>query len=173
MELDFHQNETIYVVDTSGLIMLESTFKPDNPVFSAIWEEIEELINRGLFRTIDFVEDEINNYEGKQEFLKIWVKKRKKHLVVQTDAESINAAIPIINEEYSTGFFNARKQADGNEEADPYLIGYCKVHQCVLITNEKKGAHNRIPAVSEKNQVRCINFYDFLLERGLRMERKK
>jgi hypothetical protein len=173
MELDFHQHETIYVVDTSGLIMLESTFKPDNPVFSAIWEEIEELINQGLFRTIDFVEDEINNYEGKQDFLKTWVKKWKKHFVVQTDAESINAAIPIINEEYGTGFFNARKQADGNEEADPYLIGYCKVHKCVLITNEKKEVPNRIPAVSEKNQVSCINIYDFLLERGLRMERKK
>ena len=93
--------------------------------------------------------------------------------MVQTDTESINAAIPIINEEYSTGFFNARKQADGNEEADPYLIGYCKVHNCVLITNEKKEAHNRIPAVSEKNKVKCINIYDFLLERGLRMERKK
>ncbi|MGH2612192.1 MAG: DUF4411 family protein, partial [Rhabdochlamydiaceae bacterium] len=114
--------------------MLESTFKPDNPVFLAIWEEIEDLINQGLFRTIDFVEDEINNYEGKQDFLKIWVKKWKKHFVVQTDAESINATIPIINEEYSTGFFNARKQADGNEEADPYLIGYCKVHKCILIT---------------------------------------
>jgi hypothetical protein len=156
MELDFHQNETIYVIDTSGLIMLESTFKPDNPVFKAIWEEIEDLISQGLFRTIDFVEDEINNYEGKQDFLKLWVKKWKRHFVVQTDAESINAAIPIINEEYSTGFFNARKQADGKEEADPYLIGYCKVHECVLITNET-----------------CINIYDFLLERGLRMERKK
>ena len=30
--------------------------------------------------------------------------KWKKHFVVQTDTESINAAIPIINEEYSTGF---------------------------------------------------------------------
>ena len=78
MELDFHQNETIYVIDTSGLIMLESTFKPDNPVFSAIWEEIEDLMHQGLFRTIDFVEDEINSYEGKQDFLKIWVKKMEK-----------------------------------------------------------------------------------------------
>lgn len=173
MELDFHQNEIIYVIDTSGLIMLESTFKPDNPVFSAIWEELEYLIIQGLFRTIDFVEDEINNYEGKQDFLKIWVKKWKTHFVVPTDAESINAAIPIINEEYRTGFFNARKQVEGKEEADPYLIGYCKVHNCVLITNEKKEAPNKIPAVSAKNQVKCINIYDFLLERGLRMERRR
>lgn len=81
MQLDFNQGNTIYVIDTSGLIKLESTFKYDNPVFNAIWEEIEELIKQGCFKTIDFVEDEINSYEGKQDFLKNWVKKWKKHLV--------------------------------------------------------------------------------------------
>lgn len=77
MQLDFNQGNIIYVIDTSGLIMLESTFKYDNPVFNAIWEEIEELIKQGCFKTIDFVEDEINSYEGKQDFLKKWVQKWK------------------------------------------------------------------------------------------------
>jgi hypothetical protein len=40
----FSEGNTVYVIDTSGLIMLESTFKKDNPVFAAIWEEIEDLI---------------------------------------------------------------------------------------------------------------------------------
>lgn len=173
MQLNFSQGNTIYVIDTSGLIILESTFKYDNPVFQAIWEEIEDLIRQGTFRIIDFVEDEINNYEGKQDFLKNWVKKWKKHLVVKTDAASINVAIPIINEEYSTGFFDAKKQAEGKEEADPYLIGYCKIHNCVLITNESKIRNNKIPAVAKKNGVKCIDINDFLVERGLRMERKK
>jgi len=59
MQLAFNQDETIYVIDTSGLIMLESTFRYDNPVFTAIWEEIEDLIREDCFRTIDFVEDEV------------------------------------------------------------------------------------------------------------------
>lgn len=173
MQLDFNQGNTIYVIDTSGLIKLESTFKYDNPVFNAIWEEIEELIKQGCFKTIDFIEDEINSYEGKQDFLKNWVKKWKKHLVVPTDAASINAAIPIINEEYKSGFFDAKKQAEGKEEADPYLIAYCKTHKCVLITNESKIKPNKIPRVSEKNNVKCIDINDFLIERELKMERKK
>ena len=173
MELDFNSGNTIYVIDTSGLIMLEFTFKYDNPVFGAIWVEIEELIKQGCFRTIDFVEDEINSYQGKEDFLKKWIKKSKKHLVVDTDAASINASIPIINEEYKSGFFDAKKQAEGKEEADPYLIAYCKVHNCVLITNEGKTKPNKIPVVSEKNGVRCIDIYDFLAERELKMERKK
>ncbi len=173
MQSLFDQEKTIYVIDTSGLIILESTFKHDNPVFIAIWEEIEDLIVNNCFRTIDFVEEEINSYEGKQDFLKIWMKKWKNRFVKTTDAESINAAIPIVNEEYSSGFFDAKKQAEGKEEADPYLIAYCKVHNCVLITNESKTKQNKIPAVSKKHNVICIDINDFLIERGLRMERKK
>ena len=71
----FDQEGTTYVIDTSGLMMLDSTFKRDNPVFTAIWEEIEDLITHGDFKTIDFVEEEINNYKGKQDFLKTWIKK--------------------------------------------------------------------------------------------------
>lgn len=173
MQSLFSHGDVVYVIDTSGLIMLESTFKRDNPVFTAIWEEIEDLISLGNFKTIDFVEEEINSYQGKQDFLKVWIKKWKKHFVVTTDAASINAAIPIVNEEYSSGFFDAKKQADGKEEADPYLIGYCIVHQCVLITNESKIKPNKIPAVSKKNGVTCIDINEFLIERGLRMERRK
>lgn len=172
MQLQFNQESTVYVIDTSALIFLEITYKKENPVFNAIWEEIEDLILSGNFKTIDFVEEEINSYEGKQDFLKIWIRKWKKYFVVETDPESINASTPIINEEYNTGFFNARKQVEGKEEADPYLIGYCKVHNFTLLTNESKLKPNKIPAVSKKNEVRCIDINDFLLERGLRMERK-
>ncbi|WP_034042469.1 DUF4411 family protein [Wocania ichthyoenteri] len=173
MELNFYENETIYVVDTSALIMLEYTYKYDNPVFKAIWEEIEDLIPIGCFRTIDFVEDEINNYEGKEDFLKKWIRKWKKHLVHKTDTASITASIPIINEEFNTGFLDSKKQAQGKEEADPYLLGYCKTHNYVLITNESKIKLNKIPAIAKKNGIRCIDINDFLKERGLRMQRKK
>lgn len=54
----FTQENTVYIIDSSGLIRLESTFKKNNPVFSAIWDEIEDLIRSGCFKTIDFVEDE-------------------------------------------------------------------------------------------------------------------
>lgn len=52
MQFEFNQGETVYLIDTSALIILESTFKYDNPVFAAIWEEIEELIGKGCFKTL-------------------------------------------------------------------------------------------------------------------------
>jgi len=168
----FNTNDRVYVIDTSALLRLDLTFKKEVPVFTAVWEEIEDLILQGGFKTIDFVEQEINDYEGKEEFLKKWVNKWKKHLVIATDAASLNATIPIINQEYNTGFLKASKQAVGKEEADPYLIGYCKVHSYVLITEESKTRYNRIPAVAKKNGVECIDLNDFLIERELKMKRK-
>jgi Domain of unknown function (DUF4411) len=174
MKLGFDDKDsTIYAIDTSGLIKLESTFRYDNPTFSAVWEEIEDLIQQGRFRIIDFVEDEINDYKGKEDFIKNWVRKWRKELVYKTDEECYNAASPIINEEYSTGFFDAKKQAAGKEEADPYIIAYCKVNGCCLITNENKTKHNKIPAVSAKHGIKCIDIFDFLTERGLQMQRAK
>ncbi|MEQ9405805.1 MAG: DUF4411 family protein [Cyclobacteriaceae bacterium] len=172
MQLDFNPDESKYLIDTSALIRLESTFKYDNPVFKAIWDELEDLIRSENLRTIDFVEQEINAYEGKEDFLKKWVKKWRKLFVVETDEQSFNEAIPIINEEYQSGFFDAKKLAQGIEEADPYLIAFCKTHGYTLITNESKVKPNKIPKVSEKNGVKSIDINDFLNERGLRMERK-
>ena len=174
MQLNFKSSQDkVYVIDTSALIQLDLIFKYDNPVFTAIWEEIEDLIGQGFFKTIDFVEDEIKSYEGKEEFLKQWVNKWKRLLVNVTDEQSINEAIPIINSEYDTGFFDAKKLAEGKDEADPFLIAYCKVHGYTLITNENKNKPNKIPKVAEKYGVECIDIYEFLSQRELKMERKK
>ncbi len=146
----FSADQRIYVIDTNALITLDLFYKKEIPVFTGIWDEIEDLIRLGCFKTIDFVEQEINDYEGKEDFLKKWVKTWRKYFVSTTDAASINATIPIINEEYDTGFLNAGKQAIGKEEADPYLVGFCKVHKFVLISNENKTKFNRMPAVAKK-----------------------
>ena len=69
--------------------------------------------------------------------------------------------------------FELLELAEGQEEADPYLIAYCKVNSFVLITNENKNKPNKIPGVSMKHNVRCIDIYDFFVERELKMERKK
>ena len=78
MEFNFNENSIVYVIDTSALIKLEVTFPPNNEVFLALWEEIIDLVKQRQFITIDFVEDEINSYEGNEVYLKNWVKKYKK-----------------------------------------------------------------------------------------------
>lgn len=174
MSSDLFKEDIVYVIDTSALIDLANTFKPDNPVFNAIWEEIENLIIKDNFITLDFVEEEINSYEGDKDFLKGWIKKwKKKNKFVKTsDEEIINEAIPIINEEFDTGFLNKTKLASGKDEADPYLIAYCKKNKFVLITSESKYKPNKIPAIATKHGVRPLDLNDFFNERGLKMVRE-
>ena len=168
-------SQATYVIDTSALINLQEKFEYENPVFKAIWEEIEELILNNNFITIDFVEKEImDDYFGKKQYLIKWIKryKKKRKFIKKVDESVINEAIPIINTEYTSGFLNQKKLADGKDEADPYLIAYCKVHGFKLISDEKKFVSNKIPEVAKKNDVHCINLYDFFEERGLKMVRK-
>jgi len=147
MSADLFTEDVYYVIDTSALIDLENIFKHDNPVFKAIWEEIENLILKDNLITLDFVEEEINSYEGDKDFLKEWIKiwKKKKKLVIVTDETIINEAIPIINQEYNTGFLNKNKLATGKDEADPYLIAYCKRNNFVLVTNESNIKQIKFP----------------------------
>ncbi len=174
MSPDLFTEDIIYVIDTSALIDLENIFKYDNPVFKAIWEEIENLVIKDNLITLDFVEEEINSYEGEREFLKEWIKKweKKKKFIKATDETVINEAIPIINQEFNTGFLNKNKLANGKDEADPYLIAYCKINNFILITEESKYKSNKIPAVADKNGVKTINIYEFFEARGLKMVRK-
>lgn len=168
----FHQN---YVIDTSALINLQDKFDYNNTVFKAIWEEIEELIATDNLFTLDFVEKEIiDDYLGKKEFLIKWIKqlKKRRKFVKKSDEEVINASIPIINSEFNTGFFKKEKIEKGKNEADPYLIAFCKLNGYILISDEKKLVSNKIPEVAKKNGVRCINLYEFFEECGLKMVRK-
>lgn len=173
MQNELFPCEKTYVIDTSSLVHLEQNFDRESVVYEAVWQEIEELVGQGCFKTLEFVWEELKDYQGDQDGLMKWIRKWKKHLIIDTDAEVLNAARPIINEEYNTGFFKASKQAEGKDEADPYLIAYCKVNFCTLITNEKFDVHNKIPAVARKNGVECMNINGFLIDRGLKMERKK
>ena len=47
------------------------------------------------------------------------------------------------------------------------------MHNCVVITNESKTKHNKIPAVCKKHNVRCIDINEFLVERGMMMQRNQ
>lgn len=165
----------VYVIDTSAFINLQDKFEYNNPVFKAIWEEIEELVLRDNFITIDFVEKEIvDDYLGKKDFLIKWIKrfKGRRKFVKKVDEAVINEAIPIINAEYYSGFLKKEKLEKGKDEADPYLIAFCKLNGYTLVSDEKNYVSNKIPKVAEKNGVRCISLYQFFEERGLKMVRK-
>jgi hypothetical protein len=157
-----------YCLDTSFLIYLEMNFKPDNPVFSAIWKELDDLISQGCLMTSTFVQEEIEAYQGKETYLKKWLKKRKQ-IIRQMDAPSLILAQKVINEHQNTGFLKPKKWEANKNEADPYLIGLCKTHSWVLLTRESDDRVNRLPMVARSYGVEVLPFVQFLEERKLKM----
>lgn len=169
----FNTENTVYVLDTSALIALDYSYKRTNPLFAAVWEELEDLLAQGRLKIIDFVDEEIGRYEGKEDFIQKWVEQHRKRLVVETDVASLAFAQEIINAEKDTGFLKAAKQAKGEDEADPYLIGYAKQHQSIIVSHENPTKHNKLPQVASRHGVKCLSIEAFLVERGLVMVRKK
>lgn len=168
MKISFDEYKP-YCVDMSALIKLDSEFPKSNETFEAIWTEIESLIAQGQFFTSDYVEQEANEYVGDHTFIKDWIKKHKKKLVIPTDAEILIAAGKVINENLASGFLNRKKWEEGKNEADPYLIAIGMTKGHVIITGENKVKPNKIPQVAKKYGVQSIDIYDFFKERGLKM----
>ncbi len=57
---------------------------------------------------------------------------------VATDHVSGRMDTKIGETPFHTGFLDRKKQAQGKEEADPYLLGYCQTHGYTLITDESR-----------------------------------
>jgi len=100
--------ERKYCIDASSLIDLGNIYPKERETYKAIWNDIEELIDNGLFLTSDFVEKEINEYQGKKTFINEWIREHKQKLVIPTDSEITIAAKKIINENRNTGFLDQK-----------------------------------------------------------------
>jgi len=160
-----------YCIDTSALLELDYRFKESNPVFTNIWKDMEQMINDGLLVTSDYVELEVNDYAGAETFVKEWISKHKKRLVIPTDPEVLASAGRVINENLHLGFPDPKKWQEGKNDADPFLIGVATVRSLTIITQESKNKPNKIPQIAAKYGVRSIDVYDFMAERGFRMTR--
>lgn len=173
MEAREEVNLVVYVIDTSALIKLDYDYKKEIPVFTAVWEEMEHLIEIGRLKTLDIVKEEVYRYQGNQDVVREWVKAHRAKMVEKRDEAIINATIPIIEAEKDTGLLNQNKLAEGIDEADPYLIAYCYLNGYTLITNESKNKPGKLPQDCARHDVRCFDVVEFMHEVCLKMQRRK
>ncbi|MCX6233788.1 MAG: DUF4411 family protein [Bacteroidetes bacterium] len=160
--------ETTYCIDTSSLIDLKKKYPPDS-FFKAIWDDIGEMVKEGNFFTIELVIEELNKFEDKNDFLVSWINHHKHKLILHITSEVWTAGKIIMKEHPE--LLKEEKQVKYIPEADPFLIATAMVNNLIIITEENKTSHNRIPAVSEFYGVRCINLLEFFEERGYKIIR--
>jgi uncharacterized protein YneR len=162
-----------YCIDMGILVKLDAEFPKKQKAFTAIWDEIELMVENGELFSCEFLEEEANRYLGEHTFVKEWIKQYKEKLLIPNDAAILMAASQVINENFNTGFLKKKNWEAGQNESDPYLIALGMVRGCKVVTTESKRWHNSIPQVAAKYGVKAIDLYEFFDERGLRMKKTK
>ena len=154
-----------YVIDTNVLITLMNYYRPNDPTFKAIWDEIEELIKQKNIFTTEVVYDEIMTYLGKDDRLKKWAKANKKRFFIPTNPEIFQLAQDIIRK--FPDFPNKKKLLTGEPDADPFLIALAQSEGATIVTQEKQEL-NKVPLIASRYGVKSIDHFGFFTERRLK-----
>jgi hypothetical protein len=149
MEL-FHPK---YIFDTGPFIDLKNY---PGDVFTSLWENFTQMINDGeilssseVFRELEDYDDEIANWakQNKNVFI-------KPTLEEQTEVQRILEKHPDLVKEEAILL--------GKPYADPFVIAQAKLHNCVLVHNEKfKPNAHKIPNVCKTFKVEEIMLFEF------------
>ena len=147
-----------YSLDTSALLDGYTRFYPPD-IFPNLWNNINQIINRGELRATYMVMDELKR---KDDAALAWAKKNDR-IFIPVD-EDIQKTVTQIMNSYP------RLVAEGGQRnrADPFVIALARLHNLIVITAETKmGSENKpsIPYICHKMDITCINFMQFIRER--------
>ena len=123
-----------------------------------MWGKIEELIASGDIRAVENVKRELEKREGDEHHN--WAIAQEGFFLtvteeVEQEASNIIATYPrIVREDIS--------------EADPWVIALAKVHDCIVVTDEKPKSliNPKIPDVCRELGVECINIHELIYREG-------
>ena len=145
-----------YSLDTSALIEAwVRNYPPD--VFPAFWSRLEDLIRSGDVAASDEV---LHELEARDDDLFAWAKKQP--CVFRSLDSVTQAAVSEVLDRYEH-LVDTR----GGSAADPFVIGFARVHGLTVVTMEKRTGNMdkpHIPDVCEGFGVRCINLLGFIRE---------
>ena len=154
---------TIYCIDTSSLINLMPPWKKDvyrKDVFPTIWEKLEGMIkNEELISPLE-VYEEIKI--GQDEIYK-WCKNNKKMFRDIDDCQ--RQKLQDVKTKYDKNYWE--NESKKPHWADPWVVAISICEGAIIVTDEKN-IPNRIPFISAKFGVRCLELLDFFKEVGIK-----
>jgi len=159
-----------YCIDASSLINL--TRYPGYPkeIFPAIWNKLEEMVERNELISHIEVYKEIEN--EKNDLIHQWCKQNKKMFKDYDDCQF--QEIDKIREKYDLHYWQTQINmidASGNQRpwADPWLIALSICEEGIIVTDEKNNP-NRIPQVAALFNIQCLNLLEFFKKIGIKYE---
>lgn len=151
-----------YSIDTSAILEAwRRRYPPD--VFPAVWERLEEVIDKGDLGASEEVLIEI---EKRDDEVLEWAKKRKAKMFVPIDEQQQRHVSSILVKHER--LVDTRKNRSA---ADPFVIALAMAQECAVVTAEAttgKPEKPNIPDVCLALGVRSMSVLDFFREQGWR-----
>lgn len=142
----------VYSIDTSALIHAWRRAYPPKR-FSAVWENVDRLIEAGRLRASIEV---FNELKRKDDDIAKWASSRKKDLFIDIDDKVQDAVLVVLSK-----FPKLVDTGKGKSGADPFVIALALAAspQCTVITQEAGGTPDKpkIPSVCFAFGLRCID----------------
>ncbi len=144
-----------YCLDTN--VFIEPWTKYYSPQFTkGYWELLKNLGKKGIIFATKQVKDEIKKIDD--DLLK-WITNTS-DLFKEPD-ESVQIYLRKIMKTYP----QLVNQQKGRSMADPWVIAHAKCDNAIVVTAEQKAPKKiKIPDVCEKENILCINIYEFVKE---------
>jgi hypothetical protein len=148
-----------YSIDTSAILHAwRRSYPPE--VFPALWEKLNELVDRGELLASQEVLFEL---ERKDDDVYRWARERRR-MFVPTD-EDVQRVVQDILRDYP-GLVDPKRERSG---ADPFVVAVARVKGCTVVTNERpttSPTRVKIPTVCQALGIRCLDLLQFIREKG-------
>ena len=153
----------LYCIDASALINL--TRYPGYPreIFPAIWDKLEDMVQRGELISPVEVYKEI---EARDDPIFQWCKRNKRMFKDIDDCQT--QKIAQIETKYETVYWKTQMNKDA-PWADPWLIALSICEDAIIVTDERNSP-NHIPYIANLFKRQCLNLLGFFKATGIKYE---
>ena len=154
----------VYIIDTNIYRNLLEHFPKKGKAFQAIWNTIEEKIEKSEIISVDECYNELTYHYSEDSENFLWIKQRKKMFLSPTNQESLILKELFQNTKMQESI-HQKNLLNNRPSADAYLAAKAKVLGAVLVTKEKYKQHSaQLPNICEVLGVKYINYDDFMAE---------
>lgn len=153
---------SIYVLDTSSILVMQSYFPGAFPTF---WKSLDTLVGLGQVFSVRECLREINN-RGTQQHLLDWVDLNKHIFRVPNQAET-RFVSQVFDHFQPAQIVKQKAVLEGTPVADPFVVAAGKIHGACVVTEESlKPQASRIPNVCRHFHIDYANMEGMLSREG-------
>ena len=153
----------IFVFDSNSLSRLKHFFPG---VFQSVWTGLDDLVKNGTLISTREVWTEMQG--GNPDVLvNQWLKERKNQIFLVPSLAELSFVQQIFTVPHFQTLIGEKQRLKGTPVADPFVIACAKIHNGIVVTEEKFKPHAaKIPNVCQHFDIESIDLEEFMSRQG-------